>query len=282
MNYENKISFIEQLLNKREAYLCNVALKNKTTKFVDDIISLLFPHFSTSSTSSKNNISIELQNITFNLKAILDLINPEKTLQTAYIVDTFIENLPTINTNLWQDANEIYSGDPAAESIDEVILAYPGFMAIAVYRIANILYKQNVPIIPRIMSEYAHQLTGVDIHPGAEIDSPFFIDHGTGIVIGETTKIGKHVKLYQGVTLGALSVQKSLSKVKRHPTINDNVVIYAQAVILGGNTIIGSNSIIGGNTWVTHSIPENSIVLNQAEIRIRSANDELSNIDYII
>ena len=155
-------------------------------------------------------------------------------------------------------------------------------MAISIYRFAHILYNLNVPILPRIFTEHAHEITGIDIHPGANIDSPFFIDHGTGVVVGETTKIGKNVKLYQGVTLGALSVEKSLSHTKRHPTIEDDVIIYSQAVILGGNTIIGKNSIIGGNSWITQSVPANSIVYSKMEVKVRSAEKYFDQIEFII
>jgi serine O-acetyltransferase len=190
--------------------------------------------------------------------------------------------IPDIHDKLWLDAEEIYNGDPAAESLDEVILAYPGFMAIAIYRIAHELYNLKIPIVPRILTERAHETTGIDIHPGAEIDTPFFIDHGTGIVIGETTKIGKHVKIYQGVTLGALSVDKALGDTKRHPTIEDDVIIYSQAVILGGKTTIGSKSIIGGNAWITQSIPPNSIVSSKMEVKVRSTDNNFDKIDFII
>ena len=189
------------------------------------------------------------------------------------IAEDFFNEIFNIYKLLWEDANAICEGDPAANNVDEVILAYPGFKAIAIYRFAHQLYKLDVPILPRILTEYAHQETGIDIHPGAQIGNSFFIDHGTGIVIGETTLIGNNVKIYQGVTLGALSVEKKLAKTKRHPTIKDNVIIYAQAVILGGNTIIGKNSIIGGNVWLTESVPDNSIVYHKSEIRLRNTTE---------
>lgn len=279
---EEKIKFAQKLLSKREIHLCDASLRNKTTLFINRIISFLFPHFSFDSYNSIDGVFTELCKIENDLKSILMLIYLEDENKASKVSQKFIKEIPVVHDLLWSDAEEIFKGDPAAESIDEVILAYPGFMAIIVYRIAHILYQLNIPIIPRIISEYAHQLTGIDIHPGADIDSPFFIDHGTGIVIGETTKIGKRVKLYQGVTLGALSVDKSLTNVKRHPTILDDVIIYAQAVILGGETVIGSKSIIGGNTWVTASIPENSIVLSQTEIKVRSVDTYLNSIDFII
>ena len=155
-----------------------------------------------------------------------------------------------------------FDGDPAAKSKEEIIFSYPGFYAIYVYRLAHVLYLENVPFIPRIMSEYAHGYTGIDINPGATIGEYFFIDHGTGVVIGETTEIGKNVKLYQGVTLGALSTRQGqlLANVKRHPTIRDNVTIYSNSSVLGGETVIGENTIIGGNTFITASIPANTKV----------------------
>lgn len=174
----------------------------------------------------------------------------------------FIQELPNIQSLLFMDVEAQLEGDPAAGSKEDVIFSYPGIYAIFVYRIAHVLYKLNVPYIPRIMTEHAHSKTGIDINPGAEIGEYFFIDHGTGIVIGETTVIGNHVKIYQGVTLGALSTMKgqALSGVKRHPTIEDNVVIYANTTVLGGDTVIGKNSVIAGNTFVTQSVPENTKV----------------------
>ena len=174
-----------------------------------------------------------------------------------------IEEIPEIRRKIQLDTVAAFNGDPAAKSNEEVILSYPGLEAILVYRIANFLYKNGVPVIPRIMSEHVHGKTGIDIHPGASIGESFFIDHGTGVVIGETCIIGDNVKIYQGVTLGALSVKKNLQNKKRHPTIEDNVTIYANATILGGETVIGKNSIIGGNTWVTESVMENSVITQQ-------------------
>ena len=171
-----------------------------------------------------------------------------------------LEELPEIKRKITLDVEAVFKGDPAARSKEEIILSYPGLEAILIYRIANFLYTNGVPIIPRIMSEYIHGKTGIDINPGATIGESFFIDHGTGIVIGETTIIGNNVKIYQGVTLGALSVKKELKNKKRHPTIEDDVTIYAGATILGGETTIGRGSTIGGNTWVTHSIPAGTVL----------------------
>ena len=171
-----------------------------------------------------------------------------------------IEEIPEIRRQIQLDVIATFNGDPAAKSNEEVVLSYPGLEAILVYRIAHFLYKSGVPIIPRIMSEHVHGKTGIDIHPGATIGESFFIDHGTGVVVGETCIIGNNVKIYQGVTLGALSVKKNLQNKKRHPTIEDDVTIYANATILGGETVIGRGSTIGGNTWVTESVPAGSVI----------------------
>ncbi len=174
----------------------------------------------------------------------------------------FIGRLPEIQQMIFKDLEAELQGDPAAGSKEDIIFSYPGIYAIYVYRIAHVLYEMKVPYIPRIMTEHAHSKTGIDINPGAKIGEYFFIDHGTGIVIGETTEIGSHVKIYQGVTLGALSTMKgqALAGVKRHPTIGDYVVIYANATVLGGDTVIGDHAVIAGNTFITKSIPENTTV----------------------
>lgn len=183
-------------------------------------------------------------------------------------VQTLIKELPEIQKILQEDIIAAYEGDPAAKSTMEVVMSYPGLFAITVHRIAHVLYREGVPLIPRVMSEHAHSITGIDIHPGAVIGPGFFIDHGTGVVIGETCVIGKKVKIYQGVTLGALSFKKDkdgklVKGIKRHPNVGDNVVIYAGATILGGDTYIGENSEIGGNVWLIHSVPPNSKVYNK-------------------
>ena len=196
--------------------------------------------------------------------------------QTADICTKFFDALPEIQRTLLTDVQALYDGDPAAGSKEEVIFSYPGLYAIYVYRIAHVLYEQNVPIIPRIMTELAHSGTGIDIGAGAQIGEYFFIDHGTGVVIGETTVIGDHVKLYQGVTLGALSTRggQRLAGVKRHPTIEDNVTIYSNASVLGGETVIGEGSVIAGSTFVTFSVPPHSRVsVKEQEIRVRQPGE---------
>jgi serine O-acetyltransferase len=180
------------------------------------------------------------------------------------VVENFFDDLPRIRAALALDMKAAFAGDPAAKSFEEVIVSYPGFDAITVHRLAHFFWKAQVPLIPRMMSELVHGRTGIDIHPGAEIGESFFIDHGTGVVIGETTVIGKNVKLYQGVTLGALSVKKEEGNRKRHPTIEDGVTIYSNATILGGDTIIGRGSTIGGNVWITASVPPETMIYTKA------------------
>ncbi len=283
-NLKNSIlsKFAKKLLTQRETHTCNASLKEEAIGFLNEIIDIVFPHFSNKIYYSSEDVIAKLQLLERNLKYLLKMVMGIKQESVDDIAKKFILKVPEAHDKLWMDAEAIFKGDPAAESIDEVILAYPGIMAISIYRFAHILYDLNVPIVPRIFTEHAHQITGIDIHPGADIDSPFFIDHGTGVVVGETTKIGKNVKIYQGVTLGALSVEKSLSHIKRHPTIEDDVIIYSQAVILGGNTIIGKNSIIGGNSWITQSVPPNSIVSSKMEVKVRSTEKYFDQIEFII
>ncbi len=198
------------------------------------------------------------------------------------ITIAFLNRIPQVRAFLETDLEAFFDGDPAAESRDEIILCYPGFYAITVYRLAHELYLLNVPMLPRIMTEYAHTKTGIDINPGATIGKYFFIDHGTGIVIGETTWIGEHVKIYQGVTLGALSTRggRKLQNKKRHPTIEDNVTIYSGASILGGETRIGKNSIIGGNVFITSSVEEGTRVsVKNQELRFDSEHNEMKAVD---
>ena len=194
----------------------------------------------------------------------------------------FMRRLPEIRSILGTDVRAAYEGDPAAKSYDEIIFSYPGLWAITVYRVAHQLFEQGIPLMPRIMTEYAHHQTGIDIHPGAHIGESFFIDHGTGVVIGETTEIGKRVRLYQGVTLGALSLPKdvveSLRTKKRNPTVEDDVIIYAQATILGGETVIGARSTIGGNVWITESVPPDTKVFLKKPELVYKGSDKKSDL----
>ncbi len=194
----------------------------------------------------------------------------------------FFSALPQIYQKLLKDAEVVVNFDPAAESLQEVLAAYPGIYAIAIYRISHQLHIQGLKTLPRLLGEYAHSATGIDIHPGAIIGDSFFIDHGTGIVIGGTCIIGENVKIYQGVTLGALNVSKELAKIKRHPTIESNVIIYSGATILGGDTVVGTNSVIGGNVWLTNSVLPNSIVYHKSEVSIRDKNPLPAVLNFVI
>ena len=212
------------------------------------------------------------------MKGVLKGLVPENEV----VAQLFMNELPEVRQTLLQDALFILQSDPAATEIVEVVSVYPGFFAIFCYRIAHILVGLNVKLLPRIITEYAHKNTGIDIHPGATIGSPFSIDHGTGIVIGETTTIGNFIKMYQGVTLGALSVDKTKASKKRHPTIEDNVILYAGCTILGGETFIGRNSIIGGNVWLTESVPAYSIVYHKIEVVVKDQKSVGDQINFVI
>ena len=238
-----------------------------------NLMNLLYPERLTTPDYSINEIK---RMFSKQEKELIILLNSTKACEhcnNEAIVAGFFEELPEIYRKMNTDIAAIINGDPAAKSEFEVIRSYPGFLAIALYRIAHALLKANVPLIPRIMTEYAHSLTGIDIHPGATIGEYLYIDHGTGLVIGETTVIGNHVKLYQGVTLGALSVEKYMRGTKRHPTIADHVIIYSGATILGGETHIGANSIIGGNVWLTKSVPPGSTVYHQSSVKVIETKD---------
>lgn len=275
------VEFAQQIIKKYEGHQCLLPLKDESRKFIDKFLKLAFPQYSEKSFSKVEEITSSAVLLMYDLRKLLASVIDEKELVDS-ITNDFSTTLPSIMRSLDMDAEAIYKGDPAARSTDEVILAYPGFYAITIYRIAHELFLLGVPVIPRILSEYAHEKTGIDIHPGAGIGERFCIDHGTGIVIGETTIIGNDVKIYQGVTLGALSVDKSFASIKRHPTIENNVVIYAQAVILGGNTVIGERSVIGGNAWITESVPPNSVVYHKSEVRLKQNGQYEPYLDFVI
>ena len=213
--------------------------------------------------NARHNLSMLIEDVMYNLNKQITIIlrgtmDQEAAEEEAQRISLeFFRSIPAVRAVAQTDVEAFYSGDPAAFSVDEIIFCYPGLFAITVYRLAHILYQLKVPVLPRIMTEHAHSVTGIDINPGATIGNYFFIDHGTGIVIGETTVIGDHVKIYQGVTLGALTTRggQSLRGKKRHPTIEDHVTIYAGASILGGGTVIGRESVVGSNVFITHSIP---------------------------
>ncbi len=270
----NRIS--EQNSEMREGLPEKVSVIN----FLEQLTGLLFPIGNRILDTDRHMILNDLKK-SFN--ALLDPLMPQINFTTVRFTEKYFESLPEIYNQLLLDAKTILEFDPAASSLEEIILAYPGFHAITTYRLAHPLYKAKVPLIPRLMSEYAHKNTGIDIHPGARIGKSFFIDHGTGVVIGETTVIGNYVKIYQGVTLGALNVRKDEALKKRHPTIEDNVIIYSGTTILGGDTVIGHDSVVGGNVWLTRSVAPNSIVYNKSEIRVKSASEKKSTaINFVI
>jgi serine O-acetyltransferase len=257
-----------------------------------ELMSLMFPGFRGEALVDSEDLpditKSRIRNLRIRLrpeicKSFGDYPASEETKKKAEeILDFFISQLPEVRKMLWTDIDASYEGDPAATSYEEIILAYPSLEAIAIYRMAHLLYDK-VPLLPRIMSEWAHSRTGIDIHPGAEIGSHFFIDHGTGVVVGETTKIGSHVKIYQGVSFIArsLAAGQALRGKKRHPTIEDGVCIYAGTTIMGGDTVIGANSTIGANVFLTRSVPPNSLVYyEEKEVEIvqkRSKKDATGN-----
>lgn len=236
---------------------------NGVRSSIEELISLMYPQRVCRGTMTEADLNKSVTDLKSRMEKYISSVtslNPKIKGKESQIVEDFLNAIPEIARLADTDVEAAFSGDPAAYSREEIIITYPGFYAICVYRLAHKLHSLDVPLIPRLMGEYAHEKTGIDIHPGAKIGENFFIDHGTGVVIGETSDIGRNVKIYQGVTLGALSVKKKLQSVKRHPTIENDVVIYANSTILGGDTVIGQGSVIGGNTWITESVPAMSIV----------------------
>lgn len=244
-------------------------LKEQVVELIDSFRGTMFPEIFDAKSIGKGHEKIDRETAELLLnKILLSIFNDED--KSRDITEKMMQSLEDIRDLLLSDVKAAYEGDPAAVSEEEVMLAYPGFEAISIFRLAHRLYELKVPILPRMMTEHGHTITGIDIHPGATIGRYFFIDHGTGVVIGETTTIGEHVKLYQGVTLGAKSFDVnpdgSLVKgIKRHPDIGNNVVVYAGATVLGGNTRIGDNCVIGGNVWLTHSVEAGSKVMPAKE-----------------
>jgi serine O-acetyltransferase len=249
---------------------------------VEGVLHLLFPELADKRFESIRELEEYAASLQHNLLRILVSMEQQLPMPAEEVAQQMMQHLPQIHQLLLMDAEAIAAGDPAAQGVQEVIRTYPGFKAVAIYRMAHELYRLQVPLLPRVLSEYAHARTGIDIHPGAQIGTHFCIDHGTGIVIGQTSVIGDHVKLYQGVTLGALSVDKAMANIKRHPTIEHHVVIYAGATILGGNTVIGAYSTIGGNVWLTESVPAYSRVYHRAQINVRRSADPADVVNFSI
>ena len=259
-----------QLDQDRERFTALVPPKVEAQELAEELISFLFPVQCRHPRPAKVKYAMLHDDLEHLLRPLLHSENGAAT----KLADSFFARLPAVHEALTEDAEAILQFDPAATCLEEVIATYPGFYAIAMYRIAHELQLLGTPLLPRVFSEYIHGKTGIDIHPAARICRSFFIDHGTGVVIGATAVIGNNVKIYQGVTLGALQVDKSLADIKRHPTIEDNCIIYANSTILGGRTVVGHDSVIGGNTWLTESVPPHSIVLHQPQVKVRSKTVE--------
>jgi len=255
----------------RKAYRLPAWAQAAADEFVASALALLFPQFAPHGRSDPHAVRSEVQQLKALLARCVDGFGQDGQAVAAAFVNTF----PEVHDALVMDATATFEADPAARSLDEVVLAYPGLYALACHRLAHQLWTSGVPLLARLISETSHRTTGIDIHPGAAIGRAVAIDHGTGIVIGETSVIGDRVRLYQGVTLGALSVRKDLALTRRHPTIEHDVVIYANATILGGDTVVGHSSVVGGNVWLTHSVAPHSVVTNVAVSERHSAEPDM-------
>lgn len=277
---ESGRAFAAALAAARHPQTEALPLKRDVAAFVDGLLGLLFPQLTEQSGATAEEIQASLTLVQRDLRELLGPL--EAPAGAAEVARSFVKALPDLREQIRLDAEAIMAGDPAAESLDEVISAYPGFLAMAIHRVAHEIRRLKVRVLPRLLAEVAHTRTGIDIHPGATIGRALCIDHGTGLVIGETAVIGDEVKLYQGVTLGALSVAKSAAGTKRHPTIGDRVVIYANATVLGGDTVVGHDSLVGGNVWLTNSVPPHSLVYQSSQVKVRSATEGFEFSDFVI
>ncbi len=280
INHDRDHALAGVLAGDRAAHGRIYPLKRDVAAFADSLLGILFPQLSDDALATPDDLAARLVLVRRDLRRLVEPLTGAPT--ADQVIAAFADALPRVHAALLEDGEAILAGDPAAESLDEVVAAYPGFLAIAIHRLAHELYVLDVPILPRLLAEVAHTRTGIDIHPGATIGRGFCIDHGTGVVVGETAVIGNNVKLYQGVTLGALSVVKDLAGHKRHPTIGDRVVIYANATVLGGDTVVGSDSIVGGNVFITSSIAPGSVLYQTSRSRVRRADEGFDGIDFVI
>ncbi len=270
MHSEKREDFFNQITQQNNNYRYRLPSRTNTGHFLHRLLDFMFPiSLDCHEYNGPRVLDSVQQEMEQQLECLLRPLGTQLPGDSAVLAEAFFDGLPEVFELLLRDAHAITDNDPAAVGIEEVVAVYPGFMAISTYRIAHLLTQLEVPLLPRMLTEYGHSQTGIDIHPNATIGHSFFIDHGTGVVIGETTEIGNHVMIYQGVTLGATHVAKSLASVKRHPTIEDRVVIYANATILGGSTVIGHDSVVGGSTWITKSVPPHSQVYHQSKVEIR-------------
>ncbi|WP_129715808.1 serine O-acetyltransferase [Pedobacter sp. SYP-B3415] len=265
-------TFYQEILD-RQGRVESVPANQAIADWALALLNLMYPERGAAPVVDSDQLTHAFQRSKLELTRMLNATKACSDCNNEQVADLFFNRLPELYRLMNTDVQAILSGDPAANSEFEIIRCYPGFFATALYRLAHELLLLDVPAIPRILTEYVHSVTGIDIHPGAEIGAFLYIDHGTGLVIGETTVIGNHVKLYQGVTLGALSVEKYMANTKRHPTIGDHVIIYSGATILGGDTIVGNNCIIGGNVWLTKSVPPDSVVYHQSVVKITESKN---------
>lgn len=273
--------FPASLFKTTQSFCHEVPSLSKSHYFINELINFMFP-IRTDKNISLKNLEAKWEELQQLFNSLLIPLKPLMEDSIEDVHDKFFSEIPNIHQKLLKDADAYLKFDPAAKCAEEVILCYPGFYTVSIYRLSNVLYRLKIPVLPRIISEYAHGKTGIDIHPGATIGDRLFIDHGTGIVIGETAVIGKNVKIYQGVTLGALYVGKNLAGSKRHPTLEDNVIIYSNSTILGGETIIGHDSVVGGNTWITESIPPFSVAFHKPSIHIKDSKKFVEPINFVI
>lgn len=257
--------FFNSLEQDRQSVRRPIPSTEEAGKLIDALLAFLFPVIST----DNRPVAVQFEHLHRQMLRLIHPLADELADKPLQITNQFFEQLPQVRAALLEDAEAFLQFDPAATCIEEVVSTYPGFYAVSVYRLAHVLYGLKMPLLPRVWTEFSHSRTGIDIHPGASIGRSFFIDHGTGVVIGATTLIGDFVKIYQGVTLGALQVDKSLANVKRHPSIGDRCILYANCTILGGKTEIGHDTIVGGNCWITESVPPNSLVMHQAQVKVR-------------
>lgn len=259
-------------LRQAHAERCPCPSPKAVERWFEGMMALLFPALADKDLASVEAFRQQVELQRTSLTELIAAAKPRRLAEAAALTELLFEQLPSIHADLELDAEATYQGDPAAVDAEEVIRSYPGFIAIAAYRIAHALQRLGVEVLPRMLSEHAHARTGIDIHPAARIGRHLCIDHGTGIVIGETAVVGDHVKIYQGVTLGGLSVRKEDASVKRHPTVEDGVVLYSGATVLGGDTVIGEGSVIGGNVWLTRSVPPHSRVVYQGRMQLGDAS----------
>jgi serine O-acetyltransferase len=271
----------KEIFHQYRCFRVELPLVENSHTFLNELVMFLFP-IKANRTVTLRSLQKDLRHLMFSLSELLHPLFSGDEGKVDQAVTKFFRKLPDVYRKLEIDAKAFLDSDPAANGVEEVIMSYPGFFAITTYRIAHELYLMDIPLLPRLLSEFVHSSTGIDIHPGAKIGESFFIDHGTGIVIGETAEIGNNVKIYQGVTLGAMFVEKTLSSTKRHPTIKDDVILYSGCTILGGNTVVGHNSIVGGNVWLTESVEPFSVVYHKSQIVVRDKKDFVEPINYFI